>query len=198
MTPRFPLPLFLVAVCCLSCGEPPQATPSCPDYRPEGYHAPCDADQACDSYLTCRSGVCELPPAMNGVGETTTREVTFHPPDNLDATVLGLQAETASSEYERSTGLSFRPCILEGWSMLFVHPDPESPKELTYSTEEMEMPVDIAFLDDQKSVVSIFRNVSPGRASIPSGRPASYVIEASAGSLGDLRLGDVARWEEVE
>ena len=188
------LSVCVVALVCVTCGDPPVTEMECPDYRPTGYEASCASDQACESYLICRRDRCVLPPTMNGVGESTSREVTISR-QNASSSIVTLEAETASSEYERMLGLSGRPCMMEGWGMLFVHPEQE---ELTYATDRATIPLDLVFMDSEKRVVSIFRDVPPTREAIPSGAPARYVLETRAGALADVQLGDVAAWDAVE
>ena len=93
---------------------------------------------------------------------------------------VSLTIEYAASVEAREKGLGGRASIPEGYGMLFVFP-----KEDYYGfwMKDMQVPIDIFWLDDKRQVVSSVLSVTP--ESYPNvfypSAPARYVLETAAG-----------------
>lgn len=109
----------------------------------------------------------------------------------FDAT--SVNAELAITVDERRTGLSNRPSLDEGAGMLFVFDEPDT---YGFWMQDMEFSIDIIWLDEDKAVVQIERDVSPD--TFPDvfypNIPALYVLETNSGFVleNDIMLGDKA------
>lgn len=98
-------------------------------------------------------------------------------------------AGTAEKHYQ---GLSNRENLCENCGMLFVFPDK---KERTFVMRDMNFPLDIIWIDDDK-IVKIDKNL-PSEGSNPkilysSGQPVNYVLEVNAGfcDKNNIKIGD--------
>ena len=103
------------------------------------------------------------------------------------------QVEIAESGGEKRRGLSFRESLPEGSGMLFVYD-----KEDYYSfwMKDMNFPIDIIWINKEKEVVHIERNLQPcGTDSCKGYKPsqkAMYVLEINPGL--DIKIGDKANF----
>jgi uncharacterized protein len=104
-----------------------------------------------------------------------------------------ITAELAITEVERARGLMFREKIASDQGMLFCF---EQEDTHAFWMKNTLIPLDILWLDRDRRVVHIERNVPPCKAdpcpSYPSKRPAAYVLELAAGGadLYQLKLFD--------
>ncbi len=105
-------------------------------------------------------------------------------------------AEVADTQEKKICGLSYRENLPQDQGMLFVY------DELgLYGIwmKEMRFPIDIVWLDDDKKVVVVEKNVSP--ESFPeiftSEQDALYVLELNAGVIPKygISIGDQAQFE---
>ncbi len=102
-------------------------------------------------------------------------------------------AELAITEAERAKGLMFREKIAPDQGMLFCF---EQEDTHAFWMKNTLIPLDILWLDRDRRIVHMERNVPPCKAdpcpSYPSLRPALYVLELGAGGvdLYQLRLFD--------
>jgi uncharacterized membrane protein (UPF0127 family) len=100
-----------------------------------------------------------------------------------------ITAELAVTDEERQRGLMFREKLLPDQGMLFVFD-----KEDTYSfwMKNTLIPLDMLWLDQDRRIVHIARNVPPCTAdpcpSYSPDRPGLYVLELAAGSADRLGL----------
>lgn len=112
-----------------------------------------------------------------------------------DSVIAKLDIEVADNEYETQTGLMYRTELETNRGMLFVFPDVSY---RSFYMKNTKIPLDIIYLDENKTVVSIQKNAQPfNETSLPSESPAKYVLEVNAG-LSDtwqLAKGDKMTFE---
>lgn len=90
-----------------------------------------------------------------------------------------LVVEIADNPFERARGLGGRHEIpLDG--MLFVY---HVPRAVTFTMSGMLVPIDIAFVNDQGTVLSVQHAVEPiGSTTLPSPGPIAFVLELPSGT----------------
>ena len=102
-----------------------------------------------------------------------------------------LAVEIAATPHARACGLAYRDHLPADRGMLFVLPEPT---ELSFWMANTRMPLSIAFLDEERRVISL-QNAQPSQRKrrYRSPAPASYVIEASPDWFArhDVGEGDV-------
>ena len=101
---------------------------------------------------------------------------------------MRLDAQLASTEIDRELGLSGKECISENQAMLFEF---DSPGYYGIWMKEMKFPIDIVWLDEQKTVVHIEAGISPGSFPYiytPKSR-STYVMELRDGTADQYGLG---------
>jgi len=107
-----------------------------------------------------------------------------------DSTLISLDIEIASTDYEVQTGLMYREEMADQQGMLFVFEE-EAPH--SFYMKNTLIPLDILFIDRELTIVNIHRDAQPlNEAGIPSGGPVQYVLEVKAG-MSDrwgLEVGD--------
>lgn len=119
---------------------------------------------------------------------------------NLDKndTLKTLEIEIVDDEYGITRGLMFRKKMEENRGMLFLFPDAAM---RSFWMRNTIIPLDIIFISEQKTIVTIQRNTTPfSEKSIPSSAPAKYVLEVNAG-LSDKygwKDGDSIEWERIK
>jgi uncharacterized membrane protein (UPF0127 family) len=98
-------------------------------------------------------------------------------------------AELAVTEPERARGLMFREKLLPDQGMLFVFEKESAP---AFWMKNTLIPLDILWLDRDRRIVHIERNVPPCKAdpcpSYGPGRPGLYVLELAAGAADRMGL----------
>ena len=100
-----------------------------------------------------------------------------------DSVIATLAIEFARSDYETQTGLMYRKSMTNEQAMLFLFED-EQPR--SFYMKNTLIPLDIIYLNKDKAIVSIQKNAKPlNEASLPSKKPAKYVLEVNAG-LSDV------------
>ena len=110
--------------------------------------------------------------------------LTLFTKDSL--TIIHLDIEIADTEYERETGMMYRPTMKPYRGMLFIFED-EAPR--SFYMKNTEIPLDIIFLDAQQKVVNIQKNAKPfNQGSLPSEGPAKYVLEVNGGLADSWNL----------
>ena len=114
-----------------------------------------------------------------------------------EATLISLDIEIASTDYEVQTGLMYRKDMGDRQGMLFVFED-EAPH--SFYMKNTLIALDILFIDSEFKIVNIHRNAQPlNEAGIPSGGPVQYVLEVKAG-MSDrwgLEEGDRIQYEKL-
>ena len=100
----------------------------------------------------------------------------------LDATgneKTKLEIEIVDNNADRQKGLMFRKKMAEHRAMLFVF---EKQEPQAFWMKNTLMSLDIIFVNDKNTVVSIQKNAQPlSEKSLPSEKPAIYVVETNAG-----------------
>ena len=102
-----------------------------------------------------------------------------------------LQVEIADTQEKRVKGLSNRESLQENRGMLFLL---EKPGRYGFWMKEMNFAIDIIWIDKNKSVIEITKNVDPKtfpEVFYPK-EAVQYVIEIQAGftELNEIQLGD--------
>lgn len=108
----------------------------------------------------------------------------------VDSTRINLDIEIADTEFDRETGLMYRHSMKNSQGMLFVFED-ERPRY--FYMKNTEMPLDLIFINANKSIVSFQKNARPfNESTLPSNAPAKYVLEVNAGlsDTWNLSVGD--------
>lgn len=103
---------------------------------------------------------------------------------------VSLDIEVADDEEERMRGLMDRLNLPENTGMLFIFPN-EEPR--SFWMKNTFISLDIIYINSQKEIVSIQKYTQPKTTySIPSEKPAMYVLEVNAGftDKNGIALGD--------
>ena len=96
-----------------------------------------------------------------------------------DSTKVVLDIEIAKTDYEIQTGLMYRNAMAKNQGMLFVFSDV---RERSFYMKNTRIPLDLIFIDENKTIVSFQKNAKPlDESSLPSNAPAKYVLEVNAG-----------------
>ena len=100
-----------------------------------------------------------------------------------------IPVEVADTLKKRSLGLGNRTSLKKGWGMLFVF---EKRKPHRFWMKEMQFPLDIIWLDNQR-IVHIIHNAKPSNSRddpevMTSPVPVNFVLEIAAGRATKLRL----------
>lgn len=129
------------------------------------------------------------PLARNPAAPATTRQITVL----VGGTAF--QTEVADTPESRAQGLSGRDTLAPQAAMLFVFPEPtRSP----FWMKDMNFPLDILWLDDQRQIIGLVENLAPDsypNVVLPPA-PVKYVLEINAGLAAKhgLKTGLSARW----
>ena len=116
--------------------------------------------------------------------EITADDIQFSKDGELsifknDSLIQTIDVEFAKNDMERSLGLMYRSSMDEHQGMWFIFPE-EAPR--SFYMKNTEIPLDIIYLDKDKKVVSIAKNARPyDETSLPSEKPAMYVLEINGG-----------------
>ncbi|MFA7228422.1 MAG: DUF192 domain-containing protein [Melioribacteraceae bacterium] len=90
-----------------------------------------------------------------------------------------IDVEIADDDQQRATGLMFRDKMDEDQGMLFLF-DEEMPQ--SFWMKNTILPLDIMYVNSKMEIVTIIRNAKPyDDTSLPSVKPAMYVVEVNAG-----------------
>lgn len=118
----------------------------------------------------------EIEIAPQDIDFTRDGEVSIFKNDSLIQTI---EVEFAKNDEERALGLMYRSSMDEHQGMWFIFPE-EAPR--SFYMRNTEIPLDIIYLDKDKKVVSIAKNARPyDETSLPSEKPAMYVLEINGG-----------------
>ncbi|MFA6416230.1 MAG: DUF192 domain-containing protein [Candidatus Paceibacterota bacterium] len=98
-----------------------------------------------------------------------------------------LFVELATSEKQRGRGLSYRQEIKSDAGMLFIFDRAGKPG---FWMREMNFPLDIIWLDTNRNVVFLNKNISPNTYPqiFQSPLPIKYVLEMKAGEIDNLKI----------
>lgn len=101
--------------------------------------------------------------------------------------------EVPETPEEQEQGLGGRESLGEDEGMLFVY---ETEKQRFFWMKDMKISIDIVWMNSDKEVIDITRNLSPDTypEKFTSAAPAQYVLEVSAGYTEDnnINIGDKA------
>lgn len=135
----------------------------------------------------------------------TPTEVTFKKEGELslfkaenDSLVATFNIEIADDEYQTQTGLMNRKSMKNSNAMLFIFPDMQM---RAFYMKNTLIPLDIIYLDNNKTIVSIQENAKPlDETSLPSGSPAQYVLEINGGLSQQLNIevGDKMSFKKID
>lgn len=90
-----------------------------------------------------------------------------------------IDVEVADTDRERWTGLMYRKSMDDNKGMFFIF-NKEEPQ--SFYMKNTIMSLDIMFVNAAYEIVKIHKNTVPfSESSIPSGKPATYVVEVAAG-----------------
>lgn len=96
-----------------------------------------------------------------------------------DSLITSFAIEIADNDYETQTGLMNRNSMKDSNAMLFIFPNMQI---RSFYMKNTLITLDIIYLDDNKTIVSIIENAKPlDETSLPSGSPAKYVLEINGG-----------------
>ena len=107
-----------------------------------------------------------------------------------DTIIAKLDIELAKNDFEIQTGLMYRESMKRNQGMLFVFPEI---RERHFYMKNTRFPLDLIFLDHNKTVVSFQENAHPlDESSLPSNALAQFVLEVNAGLAEEwlLEVGD--------
>ena len=105
-----------------------------------------------------------------------------------------IDIEIADDDEQRSTGLMFRDKMDEDQGMLFIF-DYEVPQ--AFWMHNTVLPLDILYVNSKMEIVTIAKNAKPyDDTSLPSIKPAQYVVEVNAGYCDKfgIKEGDKIVW----
>jgi uncharacterized membrane protein (UPF0127 family) len=122
---------------------------------------------------------------------------TFRPTTSVKLAGSVFNVWTALDEPSRVTGLSGVESLKPNGGLLMAFSTDD-----TWSIwmKDMEIPLDIIWLDSTKEVVHIVKNAAPElstNSTFTPGEPARFVLELAAGSVQkyDINVGDTAEFE---
>ena len=98
-------------------------------------------------------------------------------------------AEICGTFFKKFLGLMFRTKLKN--KCLFFMSGKESIVDSSIHMFFVFFPIDVAWLDKDFKVVDIRLNLKPFSLVASPKRPAKYIIEAKAGRLNSLRIGDL-------
>jgi uncharacterized membrane protein (UPF0127 family) len=102
---------------------------------------------------------------------------------NVTVNGLVLVADIAATDEQRATGLSLKDSLAENEAMLFVF---DYQADHTFWMKNMKFPIDIIWIDSDKTVVHIEHNLQPCNSELfcPTYKPIGdslYVLETTGG-----------------
>jgi len=144
---------------------------------------------------------CSQPMQKSTAAESTTPPSTPVPlPQAFLPDGYAINLELALTPEEISTGLMFRPSLAENRGMLFLFDRPRLP---AFWMKNMQIPLDLVFLDGAGSVVDVIADVQPCAAepcpNYPPSSPAQAVLEVGSGvaSAHGIEAGAILQFERV-
>ncbi len=108
------------------------------------------------------------------------------PAITLNAGIHNITAEVAQTEQERATGLMFREAMPYGRGMLFVF---ERPEQQCFWMKNTLIPLDVAFVADDGSIVNIDHMTPRTLDSHCSSKPVRMVLEMNDGWFAKRGVG---------
>lgn len=137
----------------------------------------------------------ELEKAVNGkAAYSFTKEGDLSFTNKKGDSIAQIEIEIADDNQQRQTGLMFRNTMAENQGMLFIF-DTEEPQ--AFWMHNTILPLDIMYVNSKMEIVTIVKNAKPfDDSSLPSVKPAQYVVEVNAGYCDKLGIkeGDKIVW----
>ncbi|HOP86612.1 MAG TPA: DUF192 domain-containing protein [Syntrophorhabdaceae bacterium] len=100
--------------------------------------------------------------------------------------LCSFKVEFAITEFEQTMGLMFRKSMDKHKGMLFVHKDDEIRH---YWMKNTYIPLDMIFIDSNKTVVDIYKDARPlDETTISSKAKARYVLEINSGEADNCGI----------
>jgi uncharacterized membrane protein (UPF0127 family) len=117
--------------------------------------------------------------------------------DSLGQDKARFDIELAEDDYEQQTGLMYRKSMKDNQAMLFIFKDAQ-PRY--FYMKNTYIPLDIIYIGPNKKIVNIVKEAKVlDETTLPSVKPAQYVLEIKAGlsdQLG-LKTGDKVSWQKL-
>lgn len=123
-----------------------------------------------------------------------TKEGELSFTDSKGNLISNIDIEIADDDQQRQLGLMFRDKLENNQGMLFIF-DREAPQ--AFWMHNTILPLDIIYVNSKMEIVHIVKNAKPfDDTSLPSIKPAQYVVEVNAGYSDKLGLkeGDKIVW----
>ncbi|MFZ5946617.1 MAG: DUF192 domain-containing protein [Stygiobacter sp.] len=123
---------------------------------------------------------------------TKEGELSFN--DQKGNLISSIDIEIADTDEQRQLGLMFRDKMEETQGMLFIF-DREAPQ--AFWMHNTILPLDIIYINSKMEIVHIVKNAKPfDDSSLPSIKPAQFVVEVNAGYCEKfgLKEGDKIVW----
>ncbi|KAA1247180.1 DUF192 domain-containing protein [Aquimarina sp. RZ0] len=117
--------------------------------------------------------------------------------DTIPTLIKKIDIEIADNEYERETGLMYRKSMESNQGMLFIQ---KQFRPQSFYMKNTLIPLDIIYIDTNFKIVSFQKQAKPlDETSLPSGKPAKYVLEINAGLSDKLNLavGDSISFKKI-
>ena len=129
----------------------------------------------------------------NTIYQSRPYEPTFTKNGNLvfikrdyNDTIKAIDIEIADDSAKRSQGLMWRHSMPDSVGMLFIF---ENERPQYFWMKNTYIPLDIIFINKSKEIVTIRDNTTPlSESSIPSDKPAQYVVEINAGLCNNYKI----------
>lgn len=112
-------------------------------------------------------------------------------------TISVIDMEIADNDQRRARGLMYRKSMPENAGMLFIH---DKPDIQSFWMKNTYIPLDMVFVDAEKTIVTIRANAQPLREwSYTSTKPALYVVEVNGGycAKNNIAVGDKIEFERM-
>jgi len=146
------------------------------------------------SSLFDKSGTPEPEPgeSSNQVAEPVSNEPQFSKEGDLwfltdkGDTITHIEMEVADNDYETTQGLMFRKSMDMQQGMLFIFPDEDF---RSFWMKNTYLPLDIIYVNANNEIGSCQLSAVPySEESLPSKKPARYVVEVNAGFWDKYQL----------
>ena len=103
-----------------------------------------------------------------------------------DSVIRTIDIEIADNDYQTQTGLMYRSKLETNHGMLFIFADTQF---RNFYMKNTKIPLDIIYLDETKTIVSIQKNAKPfDETSLPSEAPAKFVLEINGGLSDEWQI----------
>ena len=105
-----------------------------------------------------------------------------------------IEIELADTPQKREMGLMYRTSMKENQGMLFIF---DTEERQSFWMKNTEIPLDIIFVNEEKTVVHIAENCEPySLKQIPSFEYAMYVVEVNAGYMrkNNVQVGSTIKY----